>query len=85
MTKIILLALLTLAMLTEAASAQQRTLYDASGRAVVRSVTGSNGAVTNYDSRGRVISRETTSRNRTTTIYDAHGHTLGRVTIRGKR
>ena len=45
----LLLALLTLALLTGAASAQQRTLYDSSGRAVVRSVTGSNGAVTNYD------------------------------------
>ena len=71
--------MLTTLALTGAASAQQRTLYDSSGRAVVRSVTGSNGAVTNYDAQGRVISRETTSRNRTTTIYDAHGHTIGRV------
>ena len=56
-----ILALLTLALLTGAASAQQRRLYDASGRAVVRSVTGSNGGVTNYGTDGRVISRETAS------------------------
>ncbi len=81
----ILPAILTTLVLTGAASAQQRTLYDSSGRAVVRSVTGSNGAVTNYDAKGRVMSRETTSRNRTTTIYDAGGHTIGRVIMRGKR
>ena len=74
------LALLTLAMLTGAASAQQRTLYDASGKAVVRSVTGPNGAVTNYGADGRVMSRETTSSNGTTAIYDAGGHTVGRFT-----
>jgi hypothetical protein len=54
MTKI-LLALLTLAMLTSAASAQQRTFYDASGMVVGRSATDSSGTVTNYDARGKVI------------------------------
>jgi YD repeat-containing protein len=78
MTKI-LLALLTLAMLTSAASAQQRTFYDASGKVVGRSATDSSGTVTNYDARGKVISRETTTGN-TTTIYDAGGRNVGRVT-----
>jgi YD repeat-containing protein len=63
-----LLVLLTLAMLTDAASAQQRTLDDASGKVVGRSATDSQGTTTNYDSRGRVISRETTTGNQTT-IY----------------
>ena len=76
MTKTILL--LTLAM-TGAASAQQRTIYDASGRVAVRSAIDSQGAVTNYDRSGRVISRETTTGNQTT-IYDANGRNVGRVT-----
>ena len=74
-----LLALLTLAMLTEAASAQQRTFYDASGKVAGRSATDSQGTVTNYASRGRVISRETTTGNQTT-IYDARGRNVGRFT-----
>jgi YD repeat-containing protein len=49
-----LLVLLTLAILTDAASAQQRTFYDASGKVVGRSATDSVGTTTNYDSRGRV-------------------------------
>ena len=76
MTKI-LLALLTLALMTGAASAEQRTFYDASGKIVGRSSTNSAGTTTNYDSRGRVISREHTS-GTTTTIYDASGRVLGR-------
>jgi YD repeat-containing protein len=74
-----LLVLLTLAMLTEAASAQQRTFLDAGGMVSGRSITDSSGAVTNYDSRGRVISRETTSGNQTT-IYDTRGRNVGRFT-----
>jgi YD repeat-containing protein len=74
----ILLALLTLAMMTGAASAQQRTFYDASGGTATRSSTDSSGTVTNYDARGRVISRESTSGNQTT-IYDAGGRNVGRV------
>jgi YD repeat-containing protein len=45
-------------MMTGAASAQQRTFYDASDKVVGRSSTDSAGTVTNYDSRGRVISRD---------------------------
>jgi YD repeat-containing protein len=76
---LVLLVLLTHAMMTDAASAQQRTFYDASGKVVGRSATDSQGTVTNYDSRGRVISRETTTGN-TTTIYDAGGRNVGRFT-----
>lgn len=80
MTKI-LLALLTLAMMTGAASAQQRTFYDSSGKVVGRSSTDSAGTVTNYDGRGRVISRETTTGN-TTSVYDAGGRNVGRITTK---
>lgn len=69
------IAALTLALMTSAASAQQRTFYDSRGNVVGRSATDS--AVTNYDS--RVISRETTS-GKTTTIYDSRGRNVGRVT-----
>ena len=44
----ILLALLTFAMMTGAASAQQRTHYDPRGNVVGRSATDSAGTVTNY-------------------------------------
>ncbi|WP_441260701.1 hypothetical protein AB7008_41555 [Bradyrhizobium sp. 521_C7_N1_3] len=70
--------LLTLAMIGTA-QAQQRTIYDASGRVAVRSAIDSHGTVINYDRSGRVISRETTTGN-TTTIYDAGGRNVGRVT-----
>jgi len=76
MTKI-LLALLTLAMMTGAASAQQRTFYDASGKRIGSASTDSQGTTTNYDSRGKVISRESTTGNQTT-IYDAGGRNAGR-------
>jgi YD repeat-containing protein len=75
----LLLALLTFAMMTGAASAQQRTFYDAGGKVVGRSSTDSSGAVTNYDARGRVITRETTPGN-TTTVYDDRGRNVGRFT-----
>ena len=57
MTKI-LLALLALVTLTGAASAQQRTFYDASGKVVGRSATDSQGTTTNYDSRGRNVGHD---------------------------
>ena len=79
MIKTTLLSLLALALLTGAASAQQRTFYDAGGKVVGRSATDSAGTTTNYDSCGRVISRESTSGNQTT-IYDASGRNVGRVT-----
>jgi hypothetical protein len=49
----ILLALLTLAMMTGAASAQSRTFYDSSGTVVGQSATESSGTTTNYDARGQ--------------------------------
>jgi YD repeat-containing protein len=70
MTNPILLAVLTFAMMTGTALAQQRTFYDSRGNVVGRAATDSNGATTNYDARGKVISRESTSEN-TTTIYDS--------------
>jgi YD repeat-containing protein len=75
----ILFALLTLAMTTGAASAQQRTFYDSSGKVVGRSATDSQGTVTTYDASGKVISRETTTGN-TTTVYDASGRNVGGFT-----
>ena len=59
-----IIAALALAALATAASAQQRTYYDASGKSLGRSTTDSQGTVTNTDSRGKVISREFTSGNR---------------------
>jgi len=78
MTKI-LLALLTLAIMTGEASAQQRTFYDSRGNVVGRSSTDSSGTITNYDNRGRVLSPETTSGN-ATTIYDTGGRNVRRIT-----
>jgi len=75
----ILLALLTLAALTGAASAQQRTIYDASGKVTGRSSTSSSGAATNYDARGRIVGRESTNGNQTT-VYDARLRKVGRFT-----
>jgi YD repeat-containing protein len=74
-----LLALLMLALLTQAAQAQRRTLYDATGKVIVRSATDSQGTVTNYDAHDKVISRESTNGN-TTTIYDVSGRNVGRIT-----
>ena len=70
--------MLTLATLTCAASAQQRTYYDSAGKVVGRSSTDSQGTVTNYDSRGRVIIRESTTSDGTTTLYDERGRVLGK-------
>jgi YD repeat-containing protein len=70
------LALLTLAMLTGTASAQQRTFYDASGRVVARTSTDSSGTVTTRDSSGRVLKRESNS-NGTITVYDPSGRVIG--------
>ena len=82
-TKLVL-TLLTLAMATGAASAQQRTHYDSGGRVVGRSAVDSSGTVTNYDARGRVINRETTT-GKTTTIYDPSGRNVGRFTTSPRR
>jgi YD repeat-containing protein len=77
MPKMIPLLLLVLAMATGAASAEQRTLYNARGNVVGRSAADSQGTTTIYDARGNVIGRETTSGS-TTTVYDAGGRFLGR-------
>jgi YD repeat-containing protein len=69
LTTTILLLLLTLAMMTGAAMAEQRTFFDAGGNVVGRSATDSQGTTTNYDAKGKVVSRESTSGN-TTTVYD---------------
>ena len=72
-------ALLTLATMTGAALAQQRTFYDSRGNVTGRSAIDSQGTVTHYDSRGRIIGRETTSGNQTT-IRDDRGRNVGRFT-----
>ncbi|MCK1453398.1 hypothetical protein IVB36_21580 [Bradyrhizobium sp. 35] len=56
------IALLAFALLTGAASAQQRALYNARGNVVGRSSTDSQGMTTAYDTRGKMISRESTTR-----------------------
>ena len=78
MTKI-LLALLTFAMMTGAASAQSRTYYNSSGKVVGRSSTDSQGTTTFYDASGRVTGRASKSGN-TTTVYDPAGRNVGRFT-----
>jgi YD repeat-containing protein len=79
MTKTTIVAALLAVLATGAASAQQRTFYDASGKVIGRSSTDSAGTVTSYDSNGKVISCEST-RGNTTTIYDAGGRNVGRFT-----
>ncbi len=74
--KALLIALTALVATTSAASAQQRTFYDARGKVTGRAATDSNGTVTNYDARGKVISRDTTTGN-TTAVYDARGRKVG--------
>ena len=58
MTEMILLALLTLAVLTSDASAQSRSIYDDSGKLIGSLTTDSSGTVTFYDACGRIIIRE---------------------------
>src|SRR5262249_23093937 len=76
----ILLALLTLTMMTGTATAQQRTFYDSSGKIIARSSIDSQGATTTYDARGKVISRESTTGN-TTTVYDASGRGFAQAAV----
>ena len=75
----ILLALLTIALTTGAASAQSKRFYDSSGRSVGTSSTDGKGTTTFYDSKGKAVGRESTSGN-TTTVYDANGRNIGRST-----
>jgi YD repeat-containing protein len=78
MMKKILLALV-LVSFASAASAQQQTIYDSSGKVVGRSSTDSQGSTTIYDAAGRVTNRLSTSGN-TTNVYDSGGRNVGRVT-----
>ncbi len=71
------LILLALALMTGAASAQQRTYYDSRSNVVGQWATDSAGTTTNYDARGKVINRETTAGN-TTSVFDAHGRLIGK-------
>ena len=80
----ILLALLKFAMMTGAASAEQRTVYDSRGKVVGRSATNGQGTTTLYDAGGKVIIRESTTGN-TTTIYDASGRNVGHYSANPKR
>ena len=78
MTKI-LLALLTLAIATDAsAQSTTRSFYNSSGQSIGRATTSGN-TTTFYDSRGRITTRELTSGN-TTTVYDFAGRNVGRFT-----
>ena len=81
-----LIAALAFAALASAAAAQaqQQTIYGPDGRVTGRSVTGSDGTVTNYGPDGRVISRESTSGTQTT-VYDDKGRALGRYTTSPQR
>jgi hypothetical protein len=67
---------LTLAIIT-AASAQQTTIRDASGRTVGTVTTDSNGNKTFRDGAGRTTGTATIDSNGTTTFRDASGRTTG--------
>lgn len=75
-----LIALAALCLTVGAAIAEQRTLYDASGRVTGRTSTDSQGSTTFYDPAGRLTGRSSTSSSGTTTIYDSKGRNVGKVT-----
>ena len=75
-SKILLALVLTVVM--SQVHAQQRTLYDSSGKVVGRATTDSQGSTTAYDASGRVTGRTSKSGD-TTTIYDATGRNVGKV------
>jgi hypothetical protein len=62
------------------AHAQQRTIYDASGKVSGRATTDSGGATTVYDAAGRVTGRTSTGSDGTTKFFDAGGRNVGSVT-----
>jgi YD repeat-containing protein len=80
----IMLALLTLAMSTDAL-AESRSFYDSSGRRIGSATTDSQGSTTFYDSRGRVTGKSSTDSQGTSTFYDASGHAVGRATSPQRR
>jgi hypothetical protein len=62
-----ILLLLTFVLMTGAASAQQRTIYDTSGKVVGRSATYTSGTVTNYDApASSAVNRPAATRRRCT-------------------
>jgi YD repeat-containing protein len=71
--------------LASAALAQQRTVYDKSGRVVGQITTDSAGTRTIYGPDGRVVAREATDAQGTTTIYDAVGKKVGTTTMPRKK
>jgi YD repeat-containing protein len=73
-------AFVALVMTAGAVIAQQRTIYDASGRVTGRASTDSQGTTTFYDANGRVTGRSSISSSGTTTVYDANGRAVGRIT-----
>ena len=80
MTKSTIIVLLTLALLTTAAPAQQRTIYGPDGKVTGRVTTDSQGSQTIYGPDGRVTGRTSTDSQGTTTIRDASGRIVGITT-----
>jgi len=72
---------LIIALFASAATAQQRTIYDARGNVVARTATDSQGSTTTYDAAGRVVGRTATSGS-TTNVYDAGGRHIGNTNTR---
>ena len=76
----VVVALVALIIMTGAALAQERTLYDSSGRVVGRASTDSQGTTTFRDAGGRTTGRESPNGSGGTTIYDPGGRAIGRTT-----
>jgi len=79
MSAIALCVTILLALVT-AASAQQTTIRDGSGRITGTVTTDSNGTKTFRDSSGRTTGTATRDSNGTTTFRDAGGRTTGTAT-----
>ena len=75
--KTLIIAALTLAMITAASAQNQTTFRDASGRTIGTVTTDSNGTKTFRDISGRTIGTATRDSNGTTTFRDASGRTTG--------
>ena len=71
------IALLTAILLATAASAQQTTLRDASGRITGTVTTDANGTKTFRDGSGRTTGTANTDANGTTTFRDGSGRMTG--------
>jgi len=75
---------LALVAITSAASAQQQTLRDSSGRTIGTVTTDSQGSMTYRDASGRTMGTASVNGHGTTTFRDAFGRTSGSVSG-GKR